>query len=105
MVVEAGAGPAAAPPRRAATSSSSSSSSSGFGQRAWELMTTGLWALLTLWRLAIAKVNATVLAPFLDHGMRRRTDFLHKVMRSIVRMLESIDWRESTPDDLIGRWR
>lgn len=50
--------------------------------RIWTLMTTGLYALLTVWRLAIGKINKALL--FLDYGLRRRTDFFHKVGTTVL---------------------
>lgn len=65
------AGGADGPPPR-----STGTGSAGL-KRIWTLMTTGLYALLTVWRLAIGKINKALL--FLDYGLRRRTDFFHKV--------------------------
>lgn len=62
---------------RGPRSTTKTSSSSSLGKRVWALLTMGMYALLTLWRLAIAKANGALL--FLDNGLRRRTDFYHKV--------------------------
>lgn len=68
--------PAAAAARGARTRSTTTTSTEAI-KRLWGLIATGLYALLTLWRLTISKINGALL--FLDYGLRRRTDFLHKV--------------------------
>lgn len=68
---------------------SRSTSSGNGGGRFWTVMTTSLYALLTVWRLAITKINKALL--FLDYGWRRRTDFFHKVRFRIDRPIDSIN--------------
>lgn len=58
---------------------SSSTGGTSSGMRFWTVMTTSLYALLTVWRLAIGKINKALL--WLDYGWRRRTDFFHKASR------------------------
>ena len=56
--------------------SSSSTGGTSRARRFWTIMTTSLYALLTVWRLAIGMINKKLL--WLDYGWRRRTDFFHK---------------------------